>query len=81
MKNSLICTKCESPNVLKIEGQRMNQATQIPLNKWSTKNAKVNRFICTDCGFTEEYVELDYSFRKYADAKLREQDKKDDGFV
>ncbi len=85
MRHSRICPKCQSSNVIEVEGSSMNQHQRIPLNVWSLKNAVLDRYICADCGYTEEYVQLTSSFQKWADKKLVDQlprrSKDDDHFV
>jgi len=81
MKFSYKCAKCNSNAVLEIIGWNLNQHTKIPLTKWSMKNATLDRYICTDCGYTEEYVQLTPSFKKFAKKALDNQDRKYDDFV
>lgn len=75
MKTSHQCPKCNSFDVIKVEGYSINAYQKIPLTKWSTKNAILDRYICVDCGYTEEYVQLDPSFAKWARKQLRDQDR------
>ena len=81
MKNTFICPKCSSDRVLEIIGSNMNQYQKIPLNKWSIKNAVLDRYICADCGYTEEFVQLSESFQKWADKTLEREGGNNDGFV
>ena len=59
----------------------MNQQHKIPLTKWSMKSATLNRYICADCGYTEEYVQLTDSFKKFAETELKKQDRPLDDYV
>ncbi|MEM8906809.1 MAG: hypothetical protein AAGD05_03090 [Bacteroidota bacterium] len=51
MRYSFQCPKCNSRNVVEVVGSNMNAYQKIPLNKWSFKNATLDRYICTDCGW------------------------------
>ena len=76
------CPKCASYEIVKVEGTNMNQATMIPLTKWSFKQAILDRYICCRCGYTEEYVRRTDKFKKWADKALREKpEDQEDGFV
>ena len=81
MKFTYKCPKCASNNVLEIIGTKYNAQHTIPLTKWSIKSAALDRYICADCGYTEEYVQMDDSFRKWANKNLNRQDRKYDDFV
>ena len=44
----------------------MTSHTVIPLpTKWSATVAAVDRYICFDCGFIEEYIRLDEKVRQW----------------
>ena len=81
MRFTYKCPKCDSDAVLEIIGSNLNQHTKIPLTKWSMKNAVLDRYICTDCGYTEEYVQLSPNFKKFAQKNLGSQNRKFDDFV
>lgn len=81
MRYSLKCPKCTSQRVVEVIGSSMNQHQKIPLSKWSIKNATLDRYICVDCGYTEEFVQLSDSFKKWANKTLQNQDPKYDDFV
>ncbi len=81
MRYSLKCPKCNSQGVVEVIGSTMNQYQKIPLNKWSFKNATLDRYICADCGYTEEFVQLSDSFKKWAKKALQNQNPKYDDFV
>ncbi len=72
MKNTFQCPKCDSVDVIRIQGQRYNQNQIISLSKWATVNAVLDRYICTSCGYTEEWVQLDKKFEKWV-AKNRDK--------
>ena len=81
MKYSFKCPKCSSAKVIEVIGSNLNQHQKIPLNKWSIKNAVLDRYICADCGYTEEFVQLNESFKKWAEKTLDTQDQNYDDFV
>ncbi len=80
MRYSGKCFKCESPKVVKVIGSKMNQNQIISLASWSFKNAALDRYICTDCGYTEEYVQLDASFKKWAAKQAPVEKSSDDDY-
>ena len=81
MRYSKSCPKCESHDIIEVIGSNINQHQRIPLTKWSVKNAVLDRYICCHCGYTEEFVQLTKSFRKWSDKKLDDQSMMGDGFV
>lgn len=81
MKNAHQCPKCQSGNIYKVPGHRLNTYQQIPLNKWSTKNAVLDRYICGDCGYTEEFVQLNEKFYKWAEKALDKLSDENSDFV
>ena len=54
VKNTNICPKCNSGNVIKAQDNGYN-AMGIPLTLMHV--AKVCRYVCCNCGFAEEWVE------------------------
>ncbi len=81
MRYSYQCPKCQSRDVVEVTGSTMNTYQKIPLTKWSMKHAVLDRYICTDCGYTEEFVQLSDKFKKTARRMLDQQDRKYDDFV
>jgi predicted nucleic-acid-binding Zn-ribbon protein len=67
MKNTFQCPKCSSTRVIRIEGQRLNQNQVISLNRWSTQTAVLDRYLCTSCGFTEEWIQIDSKFSRWVE--------------
>ncbi|RLD19531.1 MAG: hypothetical protein DRI69_08165 [Bacteroidetes bacterium] len=65
MKHTFQCPKCESTDVIKIEGQRYNQNHIVSLTNWGTNHAVIDRFLCTHCGYTEEWLQLTSKFKKW----------------
>ena len=57
MKHVNECKKCESADILKIEGKQMIGETINQLRTTILESIPVTRFLCSDCGYTEEWVE------------------------
>ncbi len=72
MRNSHQCPKCNSIDVITIVGNRYNQTQIISLTKWAGNNAVLDRDICTSCGYTEEWVQLDAKFNKWVAKKRKD---------
>ena len=71
MKTTKICPKCGGNDVLKIKGQvgAYGMGNNIPMG-WSY--AKVDRYLCCGCGYSEEWVDREYIEKlkaKYGDKK------------
>ena len=60
------------------EGKKLNQ--KIDLDKWGLKCAGIDRYICVQCGFTEEWVQMDDKFDRWVDQNW-DKLKNDDGLV
>jgi predicted nucleic-acid-binding Zn-ribbon protein len=59
MKNTGRCPKCSNTDLLRIEGQSgaHGAGNNIQVG-WTIFSAvKVTRFLCTSCGFSEEWIE------------------------
>ena len=80
MKYNLKCPKCESTEIIRPRGSKYNQSFRISLDKWGTKYANIDRYICVSCGFTEEWVIMDAKFNKWVDSNWRNLSS-EDGFV
>ena len=59
MKRSGKCTKCGSAGVIRIPGQvgTYGSGNNIPAGWWLYSAVKVTRFLCGECGYSEEWVE------------------------
>jgi ssDNA-binding Zn-finger/Zn-ribbon topoisomerase 1 len=53
------CTKCEASGVIRIPGQigAFGSGNNIPVGKTIFSSAKVSRYVCGHCGYSEEWVE------------------------
>lgn len=57
MKNTKMCPKCQSTNVVRIDGFRgIHGSGNYVLASFSSA-VIVNRYICCNCGFTEEWID------------------------
>lgn len=83
MRFTYECPKCTSSEVVKITGSNMNNLHKIPLTRWGGKSALIDRYICTNCGFTEEYIHLSDKLKKWLKEELKNQEgtKEDGDFV
>ena len=55
MKNANKCPKCDSKEIYTDEGQKKRgEPETIAISNWS--RLFIDTYICTNCGFTEEYV-------------------------
>lgn len=59
MKNSGRCPKCDKTDILRIEGEagRFGQGNNIAVGWTALSSILVTRFLCTSCGFSEEWIE------------------------
>ncbi|MDX1408935.1 MAG: hypothetical protein R3330_12395 [Saprospiraceae bacterium] len=80
MKDSYQCPKCTSTEVIRIEGNRLNQNQVVSLTKWGTATVVLDRLLCTNCGFTEEWIKIDDKFRRWLD-KNRDKGQLESDFV
>ncbi len=59
MKNQHCCPKCGGVDILMVPGNLGAYGTgnNIRLGLWSTNVVLVNRYVCCDCGFSEEWID------------------------
>ena len=57
MKNSKMCPKCHSNNIVKFEGCIGRPGEQIQTGFFTTSAVPMSRYICCSCGFIEEWVD------------------------
>jgi predicted nucleic-acid-binding Zn-ribbon protein len=59
MKTSSKCTKCGASGILRIPGQAgaFGSGNNIPAGSTIFSSVKVTRYICDQCGYSEEWVE------------------------
>ena len=59
MKNTKICPKCQSSEIVRIDGYAGPYASgnNIMLGATVFSAVNVNRYICCSCGYTEEWID------------------------
>ena len=61
MKNTHSCPKCNSTDIIKIEGKAgaygVGNNIQVGLTNFSA--VLVNRYLCCSCGYSEEWIDKD----------------------
>ena len=59
MKNTKICPKCGSSEILRFNGScgAYGAGNNMFLGTTVFSAINVNRYVCTDCGFTEEWID------------------------
>ena len=59
MKNTNTCPKCQSRDIVRIEGKAgaYGAGNNIPVGATIFSAIKVTRFLCCNCGFSEEWIE------------------------
>ena len=60
MKNTHICTKCNGSNIIRIEGSVRGisgAGNNISLAGNSILAVNVHRYLCCECGFSEEWID------------------------
>lgn len=57
MKNTHICPKCKSEDIVRVPGADGVNNIQVG---WSIFSAiPVHRYVCCECGFSEEWIDRD----------------------
>lgn len=72
MKYKKICPKCNSKDVIRIHGTEggYRVGNQIRLGLTNFSSVLVQRYVCMECGYTEEWIEkgdLEYLREKLPD--------------
>ncbi len=59
MRNTKICPKCGSYDVVRVPGGvgAHGAGDNIPMGLWTFSAIKVTRYLCCDCGFSEEWID------------------------
>ena len=59
MKNIKLCPKCNSGNIVRIDGYTgaYGSGNNVMVGKSVLSGVDVNRYICCECGFTEEWID------------------------
>ena len=69
MKNTNRCWKCQCTDILRIEGQvGAHGAGNNIITGWTIWSAvKITRYLCTACGYSEEWIESPEDIAKLVD--------------
>lgn len=61
MKNSKQCPKCKSHDLIRIPGSigAYGGGNHIPVGNKASQSVLVTRFVCMNCGYSEEWIEDD----------------------
>ncbi len=61
MKTSQICPKCQSVDIVRIDGYTgaYGSGNNIMTGKTFFSTVNVHRYVCCNCGFTEEWIDRD----------------------
>lgn len=57
MRNYGKCLKCGANNIARVEGNVNADGTGNYISLGLIKTALITRYICLNCGFSEEYIE------------------------
>lgn len=59
MKNSQVCPKCESNDIIRIPGKKgaYGAGNNIQVGFTVMSAVKVTRYLCGTCGFSEEWID------------------------
>ncbi|MCF0115302.1 MAG: hypothetical protein HUJ56_08115 [Erysipelotrichaceae bacterium] len=59
MKSTGVCPKCNSRNIMRIEGSARGYGAgnNVMVGVTIFSAVKVNRYLCCDCGFSEEWID------------------------
>ena len=59
MKNSHICPKCNSTDIIRIEGRSgaYGSGNNIQTGMTIFSAVLVHRYLCCDCGYSEEWID------------------------
>ncbi len=80
MKATKTCPKCGSKSVTYKKGSSNSYSGKFHLSIW--RSAKLERYICLDCAFFEEYIIKDKSFLKWSEKQKKNiKPNLDDDFV
>lgn len=59
MKYRNICPKCNGTNIIKIKGEARayGAGNNIPVGLTIFSSVLVHRYVCCDCGYSEEWID------------------------
>ena len=75
MKNTKRCPKCEGANIVRIDGNvgAYGTGNNVMVGASIFSAVKVNRYVCCNCGFTEEWIDTDELDRVKESRKAKRQ--------
>ena len=75
MKNTKICPKCSGTDIVWFDGNTLKTRTENVVHTGTVSSAPIHRYVCCDCGFTEEWVDMYnmYLIRNSKKAKREEE--------
>lgn len=61
MKQSKICPKCQSTDILRVEGSvgQYGAGNNLRIGMTHLSSIALPRYVCCDCGYAEEWVDRD----------------------
>ena len=57
MKNTRVCTKCQSQDIIRIPGNIGVYGSGNNIVSGIIKKVKVTRYLCCECGYSEEWID------------------------
>ena len=80
MKYSAVCPKCGEQNVVLIPGKVGAQSSQntVGVGFLALNSIPVSRYVCLNCGYTEEWIDSDEHLRKIGSKYSRSTGKNDE---
>ncbi len=66
MRNSNTCPKCQSTDIVRIQGSTggYGAGNNIAVGRTIFSAVKVTRYLCASCGFSEEWIDSDDDIAK-----------------
>jgi len=64
MKNTKICPKCSSNDIVKIKGNSGNSYTSNYASSGLLGYVPITRYLCCNCGFSEEWIDCEEDIQK-----------------
>jgi len=76
MKQSKICPKCSSSEIIRIPGElgAYGSGNVIPMGMTIFSSIKVTRYLCGNCGFSEDWIDNPQDLKKIKDKFGRKPD-------
>ena len=80
MKNSGQCPKCGSHDIIRVltRHDRLGLGVNIMVKIWPTVAVPITRYLCSTCGYLEEWVDSPENIAKVRDQYRGEKQKKNE---